>query len=164
MQTERGNTQLRSLQTSSHTHLTQRVTEVQQTLGNLASKSHPHFRFEGKKSTEKGGSPQAGLGDTKTTSTTEANLPTSNDAIIPTSKQSQPLQHSVVAAANDLKSNTVHPSVTSATASSSQEIQLLMQEMFTTFQHTVGKIRGSVGTGTAIYDGGILRYAASMCD
>lgn len=160
MHTERGNTQLRSLQSSSHTHLPQCVTEVQQTLGNLPSKSHPHFRFEGKKGTEKGGSPQAGLGDIKTASTTEANQQTSNDTIIPTSKQSQPVQHSVDAAATDLKSSTVHPSVTSTTASSSQEIQLLMQEMFTTFQHTVGKIRGSVGTGMAIYDGYILRYAA----
>lgn len=164
MQTERGNTQLRSLQSSSHTHLPQRVTEVQQTLGNLPFKSHLHFRFEGKKSTEKGGSPQAGLGDTQTASTTEADQQTSNDAIIPTSKQFQPVQHSVDAAATDLKSSTVHPSMTSTIASSSQEIQLLMQEMFTTFQHTVGKIRGSVGTGTAICNGCILRYATSKCD
>jgi len=163
MHTERGNTQLHSLQSSSHTHLPQHVTEVQQTLGNLASKSHLHFRFGGKKSTEKGGSPQAGLGDTKTASTTEANQQTSNDAIIPTSKQSQPVQHSVDAAATDLKSSTVPPSVTSTIASSSQEIQLLMQEMFTTFQHTVGKIRGSVGTGTD-YDGYLLRYAAFRCN
>ena len=145
VQTEGRNTRLGSLQSCSDTRLPRCVPEVQQPSGTLASKSHPHFRFEG--NTGKGGSPQAGLSNTRTASRTEVNQLVSNSTVGPTTKLSQPVQNSIDAATAELESNTVHPLKASTTPSTSQEIQLLMQEMFSSFQLTVGRIRGSVRTG-----------------
>ena len=135
------------LQSSSPLHLPQRATAVQQS---LASKCPPHLRFEqGKRTTEKstsyvsGGGPANGASYTsgQPVSTTQANQPKSSHSTDP---HSQPVQHSVRIPNT---ANRFHPSTLSTAAGASQELHLLIQEMLNTFRHTVGKMKGTVGTG-----------------
>ena len=133
------------LQSSSPLHLPQRATAVQQS---LASKRPPHLRFEqGKRTTEKstfahvsGGGPASYISG-QPVSTTQANQPKSSHSTDP---HSQPVQHSVRIPNT---ANRFHLSTLSTAAGASQELHLLIQEMLNTFRHTVGKMKGTVGTG-----------------
>ena len=141
------------LQSSSPPHLPQRATAVHQSLG---SKCPPHLRFEqGKRPTEKStsshvsvGGPADGASCTggRPVPTTQANQPKSSQST-DLHSQPEPVQQSVrVPNTAEIKTNRFHPS-TLSTASASQKIQLLIQEMLNTFRHTVGKVKGTAGTG-----------------
>ena len=145
-QTEGHSMWLDPLQSSSHSHLPQCATAVHQS---LASKCPPHLRFEqGKRTIEKSTSHVSVGGPTDGASYTGGRPVSTTQANQPMSTQSTDLQHSVmVPNTAGTKTNRFYPSTLSTAASAPQEIQLLIQEMLNTFRHTVGKIKGTAGTG-----------------